>query len=552
MTKDNNGAEHLVDALKGASVETIFSLSGNQIMPVYDALIGSGIRLIHTRHEGGAVYMAEAHAQLTGAIGIAMLTAGPGFANGLSAMYSARESNTPLVVMTGDAPLNRAGQGAFQEMNQQSAAGALTKASFSVTRAADMHDAISNAIALAKDGTPGPVHISLHDDVLREVAAREMGASPVPIPDVQASSQHTERVLRAGITAQIKAAKRPLILAGPAFARTLTERQFAAFAEQSGIPMLALESPRGLKAPRIGALGGVISEADLLVLLSLPPNFLLGFGEPPTVAPSTKFICCIDDIEALSEATERLGPDRVTAVPVSGVVALRHFGADGGMLDRLQPNATEAGWRETVEEAVAWRPPEWRDLAADTAPFHAASVAYEVAKFIEQNPQLSLVIDGGEVGQWGQSILDTDYSVINGPSGAIGGSIPYAMAAKAARPDQPAIAILGDGTAGFYFVEFETALREKLPFIAIVGNDATWNAEHQIQMRDYGENRTHSCTMVPTRYDEMAKAMGCYGENVTEIAEMLPAIERAIASGKPACLNVQIQSIAAPVISRNA
>jgi thiamine pyrophosphate-dependent acetolactate synthase large subunit-like protein len=552
MSESKKGAEHLVDALKAAGVETIYSLSGNQIMPVYDALIGSSIRLIHTRHEGGAVYMAEAHAQMTGDIGIAMLTAGPGFANGLSAMYSARESHTPLVVLTGDAPLKLAGQGAFQEMDQQSAASALAKASFSVARAADMHDAISNAVALAMDGTPGPVHISLHDDVLREAATSEAGASPVPARNEQAASRNAERALSPEISAQIKAAKRPLILAGPAFARTASERQFAAFAEQTGIPMLALESPRGLKAPRIGALGGVMPEADLLILLSLSPNFLLGFGQAPTVAPSTKFICCSDDVDALQDATMRLGADRVTAVTVSGDIALRHFGADGGALDQLQPNAAEAGWRQKVEEAVAWRPPEWKEIPATTAPFHAASVAYEVANFIEKNPELSLVIDGGEVGQWAQSILDTNYSVINGPSGAIGGSIPYAIAAKAARPDQPSIAMLGDGTAGFYFVEFETALREKLPFIAIVGNDATWNAEHQIQMRDYGENRTHSCTMVPTRYDEMAKAMGCYGENVTDIAEMVPAIERAVASGKPACLNVQIQSIAAPVISRTA
>ncbi len=544
-----NGAEHLIGALRNEGVEMVFSLSGNQIMPVYDALLGSGIRLIHTRHEGAAVYMAEAYAQATGKIGIALLTAGPGFANGLSAMYSARESQTPLVVMTGDAPLKLAGRGAFQEMDQQGAAAALAKASFSVDRAADMFDAIHNAIALAKDGTPGPVHISLHDDVLREVANRTSSRPAVPPPAELPSAQQAELVLGQHVADQIRAAKRPLILAGPSFARTAWETKFETLATATGIPMLALESPRGLRAPRIGALAEVMPDVDLVVLLSIGPNFMLGFGQAPAFGEATRFICCNDDRDVLREATHRLGADKVTTVPLSGSSALAMLGADGSV-DALRTNSIEPDWKSRVEEAIAWRPSAWQEIPAAAAPFHAAAVASEVGKFLDMHPDTSLIIDGGEVGQWCQAILDTPVSIINGPSGAIGGSIPYAIAAKSARPEQPSIAMLGDGTAGFYFVEFETALRENLPIIAIVGNDAKWNAEHQIQVRDYGAQRAFGCEMVPTRYDEMAKAMGCYGENVTDIGELVAAIERAIASGKPACLNVAIQSIAAPTISR--
>ncbi len=544
-----NGAEHLIDALKKEGVEIVFSLSGNQIMPVYDALLGSGMRLVHTRHEGGAVYMAEAYAQTTGRVGIALLTAGPGFANGLSAMYSARESQTPLVVMTGDAPLKLAGRGAFQEMDQQTAAGALTKASFSVDSAADMFDAIRNAIALAKDGTPGPVHISLHDDVLRNKSDRA-GASPaVPPPGELPSAQLAGLEPSQSIIEQIKAAKRPLVLAGPSFARPAWEEKFQALATATGIPMLALESPRGLRAPRIGALADVMPEVDLAILLSIGPNFMLGFGQEPAFGTATQFICCNDDPDVLREATHRLGRDKVSAVSLSGDRALSLLTSDGPS-NGLHPNAAEPDWKARVEEAIAWRPGAWQEIPADEAPFHAACVATEVGKFLGTHPDTSLIIDGGEVGQWCQAILDAPVAVINGPSGAIGGSIPYAIAAKSARPEHPSIAMLGDGTAGFYFVEFETALREQLPIVAIVGNDAKWNAEHQIQVRDYGAQRAFGCEMVPTRYDEMAKAMGCHGENVTDINELVPAIERAIASGKPACINVPIQSIAAPAISR--
>lgn len=543
---NRNGAEHLVAALKEGDVKTVYSLSGNQIMPVYDALIGSGIRLIHTRHEGGAVYMAEAFAQVTGEVGIALLTAGPGFANGLSAMYSARESQTPLVVMTGDAPLKLAGRGAFQEMNQQGAAAALAKASFSIDAAADMFDAVTNAMALARDGIPGPVHLSLHDDVLRETADRTTARAAVPHPAQLATAQQAALRLDAVIPEQIAAAKRPLILAGPMFARTAWEPEFDALSTDTGIPMLALESPRGMRAPRIGALAQVLPEADLVVLLSIGPNFLLGFGQTPTFGEAAKFICCHDDRDVLGEATQRLGADTVTTVALSGKSAFAQL-ADSGALGS---NAAEPGWKAKVDDAIHWRPPEWAEIPAESAPFHAASVASEIGRFLAESPGASLTIDGGEVGQWCQAVLDAPVSIINGPSGAIGGSIPYAIAAKSARADQPSLAILGDGTAGFYFVEFETALRENLPIIAIVGNDAKWNAEHQIQVRDYGAERTFGCEMVPTRYDEMAKAMGCHGENVTRIDELVPAIERAIASGKPACLNVAIQSIAAPTIAR--
>lgn len=540
MSDQKNGAQHLVDALKDAGVKTVFSLSGNQIMPVYDALLGSGIRLIHTRHEGAAVYMAEAHAQLTGEIGIALLTAGPGFANGLSAMYSARESQTPILVLTGDAPLKLAGRGAFQEMDQHTPAGSLAKASPRIHNPTEMFAQIRDAIALAHSGVPGPVHVSLHDDVLREVCTR----------DVSEPEQSWPSDLHPGILELINNAKRPLLLAAPSFARTSWEGKFAAASRETGIPMLALESPRGMRAPRIGALSSVLPDADVVILLSLTPNFLLGFGLAPTFSADTKFVCISTDTSAIHVAKEHLGAHRVLSAQMAGAHAVEALSKEQPF-DLLQSNSAESDWLNRVTEAIAWRPADWRTIPSEAAPFHAASVAYEVHAFLEQNPQTSLVVDGGEVGQWAQSILDTNHSVINGPSGAIGGSIPYAIAAKSARPDQPAIAMLGDGTAGFYFMEFETALRENLPFVAIVGNDAKWNAEHQIQVRDYGEDRAFACEMTRLRYDEIAKSMGCYGEAVTDIKQLVPAIERALASGKPACLDVSIQSIAAPTIKRD-
>ena len=138
------------------------------------------------------------------------------------------------------------------------------------------------------------------------------------------------------------------------------------------------------------------------------------------------------------------------------------------------------------------------------------------------------------------------YRLINGPSGAIGGSPCYALAAKMARPHAQVFALMGDGTIGFHLAEFETAARENVPFVAIVGNDRCWNAEHQIQLREYGPNRLIGCQLSEARYDKAVEALGGHGEFVTSLSDLDAAIARAIRSGKVACVNVLIEGQAAP------
>jgi acetolactate synthase-1/2/3 large subunit len=140
--------------------------------------------------------------------------------------------------------------------------------------------------------------------------------------------------------------------------------------------------------------------------------------------------------------------------------------------------------------------------------------------------------------------------LINGIAGSIGSAIPFALAARLFEPRAPVIAVMGDGTCGFHITEFDTAIRHDLPFVAVVGNDATWNAEYQIQLRSYGEARAHGCQLLPSRYDKVVEALGGHGECVERIDDLTPAFARAFASGKPACVNVMIERVAAPVIRR--
>ena len=168
--------------------------------------------------------------------------------------------------------------------------------------------------------------------------------------------------------------------------------------------------------------------------------------------------------------------------------------------------------------------------------------------YVERDPDTVLICDGGEFAQWGQSMLPVRRRMINGVAGSIGGSLSFAIAARLREPKAPVFAVLGDGTIGFHLSEFETAVRRKLPFVAVLGNDALWNAESQIQLREYGRERMHGCDLTPARYDLVVAALGGHGEYVERAADLPGAIERALASGKPACINVMIESIAAPVI----
>ena len=155
-------------------------------------------------------------------------------------------------------------------------------------------------------------------------------------------------------------------------------------------------------------------------------------------------------------------------------------------------------------------------------------------------------MDGGEFGQWAQAGLDAETRLINGLSGSIGSAIPLALAAQVAHPDRKVVAVLWDGTYGFHSMEMDTAVRYRLPIVTVVGNDARWNAEHQLQLQHYGEGRAVACELLPTRYDRLVEALGGHGELVERADDLEPALARAIGSGKPACVNVLIDGLAAP------
>jgi acetolactate synthase I/II/III large subunit len=538
------GADVLVRSLEAAGVRTVFTLSGNHIMPVFDAVLGRSIDLIHVRHEAAAVHMADAYARLTGEVGVALVTGGQGHTNAVAALTTAQCADSPVLLLSGHAPLNELGRGSFQELRQAEMAAPVCKASSTARASATLGADVARAMQLALSGRPGPVHVSLPVDVLDGTIA-EAKAGVLGSSAFRAIVQPLAADVAAAVMEAMKRAKRPLVVAGPMLATASGRAKLTALERACGVPVVVMESPRGINDPGLGAFAEVLAQADLIVFLGKPLDFTLRFGEAPAVADDAQFIV-IDPERAMIARVHREKGSRVVLSALADAAA-----AVDALMVTAGGGAGDAGWRDAVAQAIIHRPPAWRDVAGREGAVHPIELCRAVQSVIDSAPDAIFIADGGEIGQWAQAGIVARRRVINGVAGSIGASIPFAIAARVVEPKAPVVAVMGDGTFGFHMAEFDTAVRHKLPFVAVVGNDSAWNAEHQIQVRAYGAARAHSCELLPgTRYDQVAVALGGHGELVTRAADIEPALGRAIASGKPACVNVMIERLPAPVVRR--
>lgn len=526
------GADLLVRTLASAGITRIFALSGNQIMPIFDACFDAGIEIVHTRHEAAAVFMAEAYAQLTGTVGVALVTAGAGAANALGPLFTCSESETPVLLMTGDSPIGQDGKGAFQELDQVPMTAPVTKLSFRPTRAADFGVETARALRVALSGRSGPVHMALPFDLV------EADVGDVDVPHaVTKEPMGLSASDAAAIAAAVAGAARPLIICGPAMNATRNPGRLEALEAALGAPVVVMESPRGLKDPALGDIGKALGQADLVVALGKRIDFTLGFGGAAAFHADCRWMVVQAGTAERDRAHRNLG-NRLAAC----------FAADprdslGVLIEAGQGGHDQ--WRADVAAHLGRRGFSTADMVP-SGRITPAQLCAAVQRQIDRAAQAVLICDGGEFGQWAQATTRAERRVINGISGAIGGGLCYALGARAAAPDAAIFALMGDGTVGFHFAEFETAARAGLPFVAVIGNDERWNAEHQIQLREYGPERLIGCGLSRARYDLAARGLGAHGEYVTELAGLDEALARAVQSGKPACVNVLIEGLPAP------
>jgi acetolactate synthase-1/2/3 large subunit len=529
------GSQLVIRALARRGVRTLFSLSGNQIMPLYDACIDAGIRIVHVRHEAAAVFMADAWSQVTGEIGVALLTAGPGITNGIAPLYSAAQAESPVLLLSGDSPLAEDGMGAFQEMDQAAVTRPLTKLSRRIGARDALAPAVDGAIALALAPRRGPVHLALPFDLLRAESGHDVPPASPPAIELPHATQADVTAL-AALLAQ---AHRPIVLGGASVARLRERDTWRALEAALRAPVLALESPRGLRDPSLGAFADALAQSDLVVLAGKRLDFTVGFGRAAAIGPSARVVVLDPDPAMLDRAARVLGHRLALACRCEPADMLARAA-------RAETMRAREDWLAEVSAAVASRvlKPEPETAPGTIGP---RALCEEVQRFLATAGDAIVVCDGGEFGQWAQAFCRAPVRIVNGTSGAIGGGLCYALAAKLARPQATVVALMGDGTSGFHLMEFDTAVRERAPFVAVIGNDLRWNAEHLIQVRTYGADRLIGCELAPTaRYDEVARALGGFGAAVSRLDALGAALRDAIASGLPACVNVALDGQPAP------
>src|SRR5829696_9153736 len=537
------GADVVARALERAGARTVFTLSGNHIMPIFDAVLETGLRLVHCRHEAAAVHMADAWARATGACGVALVTGGPGHANAVPALYTALAAESPVVLLSGHASLGEIGRGSFQEMRQAELAEPVAKASWTVRSGSELEDDVERAFRLAMSGRPGPVHVSLPFDFLEAdaVTDRQTGLAPADSAGRTLSQLEVRSVLAA-----LASAERPLILAGPLLCRPAAGEELARLGAAIQVPAIGMESPRGLNDPSLGAFADLLPRADLILLLGKRHDFTLRFGEPPFVDANCRFIV----IDPEADAVERLAREKRGRLVLSVLAdpGLRRRSAVEGRMEprsrrRLVPRGDPGDCVSTAgmggAPLVRQRRGRSGDPLQDDRP-HAAGGGKAALHLRRRRDRPVGAVPGRHTPAHHQRGRRLDRR-----------GHPVCAWSAGGRPAGDDHGAVGGRAFGFHMAEFDTAVRYGLAFVAVIGNDAAWNAEHQIQLRTYGAQRAHGYELLPSRYDDVVKALGGHGEFVTTADQLLPALERAIRSGKPACVNVLVPRVAAPVVRLN-
>jgi acetolactate synthase I/II/III large subunit len=530
--REPHGGLLVARTLKAHGVSKLFTLSGGHLFSVYDGCRAEGIDLVDTRHESAAAFAAEGWAKATREPGICALTAGPGVTNGMSAVASAHKNNSPMLVLGGRAPQMRWGQGSLQEIDHVPFVRPLTREAQTAFATADIPRLIDEALIAALSPPSGPTFLDLPLDVVFTEAreSHERAALPDPLVAPAAESAAIERA-----AALVANAERPVIMAGSDLYWSHGEDALRELSEGLGIPVFLNGLARGcLPADHPNffarARGAGLKGADVALVVGVPMDFRLGFGG--SFGEQTKII----QIEAVEPES---APPREPAAALYGGVAATLAALREATLDAGGSAERTLEWRESLREAEREkRAAEEADLNDERAPLHPLRVYKELIEILDRD---AIVIgDGGDFVSYAGRVIDTYEPgcwMDPGPFGCLGAGPGYAIAAKLARPERQVCLLLGDGAFGFSGMEFDTMARHGLPVVAVIGNNGIWALEKHPMEFLYGYSVAAELRPA-TRYDEVVSALGGHGELVQKPAELRPALERAFASGLPACVNV--------------
>jgi len=524
------GGYLVAKALKRQGVECIFMLCGGHITPIYMGCNEEGIRLIDVRHEQSAGYAADAWARVTKKPGVAMVTAGPGVTNTVTAIANAHRAEVPMVVIGGRSPVKEFEKGSLQEMDHTEILRPITKWARCVPSVDRIPDYVEIAFRKAASGRPGPVFLEMPTDILLTV----VNESEVIWPD-KSDTQPRPWGDPDQISAAAKAladAKKPVVMGGSPLWWAGAAPLLRKFADTTHFPIFLNAMGRGALPPNHPcyfsyARRHAFTEADVVMTLGVPQDFRMRFGK--SISPNATWIQAETDASLIGY---NRNPDIGIIGDMAAVLQL--------LLDELGPR-DELPWitelRGVEEERSA---PVREKCQNNSVPINHYRLIKEFSEILDED---TIVIgDGGDIIVLAGRIIrvhEHGHWMDPGPMGVLGVGLPFAMAAKAARPDKKVIVLNGDGAFGITAMDFDTLVRFNLPVVLVIGNDAGWGQMRIPQLMLFGEDKSVGTDLSPaTRYDKLAESMGGYGERVTEPDQIKPAILRALGSGKPAVVDV--------------
>ena len=533
-----HGGDHAVAAARAHGVQTMFTLSGGHIFPLYDGAVRAEppMRILDVRHEQTAVFAAEATARLTRTPGLAVLTAGPGVTNGMSAITTAHFNGSPVVVLAGRAPDYRWGSGSLQEFDHPVLLGPITKRAFTEHATAGITGSVDSAFRLARARHRGPVFLDMALEALFGTAE----VPSAPHAPAGAAAPGPEDVPDPGAIAEIAAllarSSRPVLVLGSDVWLDGAAEAARAAAEELRLPVIANGQGRGIlpaghellvTRARSAAFGG----ADLVLVAGTPLDFRLGYGEfgGRDGAPAAQVV-------HIADAASQLATHRELAAAAAGDLSAFFAGLAA---TASQSSPWTRDWLPELQAASAQAIAADADLLhSEASPIHPMRIYGELGGLLDDDAVI--IGDGGDFVSYAGKYIEPRQPggwLDPGPYGCLGTGLGYAIAARIARPSSQVVLLLGDGAAGFSLMDADTLVRHKLPVVIVCGNNGIWGLEKHPMQALYGYDV--AAELQPgCRYDQVVAALGGAGELVTEAAGIGPALRRAFAAGVPYLVNV--------------
>jgi acetolactate synthase I/II/III large subunit len=536
----SHGGARAVAAAQRHGAETMFTLSGGHVFPIYDGAVKADppMRIVDVRHEQTAVFAAEATARLSLTPGLAVLTAGPGVTNGVSAVTTAHFNGSPLVVLAGRAPDYRWGSGSLQEFDHPALLQTITKRAWTEHQTARIGPAVDEAFRLAAARHRGPVFL----DVSLEALFGPAGAGPAADGDPAGREDQQERPDPAAVDAiagLLAQARQPVLVLGSDVWLDGAHSAARAAAEELRLPVIANGQGRGILPSGhellvTRARPVAFGQADLVIVVGTPLDFRLGYGEfgGKNGAPPAQVV-------HVADAPAQIASHRELAAAAAGdLSAFFRQLADAAKPDRAAW-PWESDWlprlQDASRQAIAADAPL---LASEADPIHPMRIYGELTRLLDAD---AVVIgDGGDFVSYAGKYIEPRRPggwLDPGPYGCLGTGLGYAIAARIARPSAQVVLLLGDGAAGFSLMDADTLVRHRLPVVMICGNNGIWGLEKHPMQALYGYD-VAADLQPQCRYDEVVAALGGAGELVTRPSDIGPALRRAFDSGLPYLVNI--------------